>query len=127
MNPGEVAAVFADLPSLPVDKAILERADNVCVLPISWTWSDLGSWTSLQEVLGVDDDGNCVAGGAKLLAEGSSGCTVFTEGEEHVALLGVEGLVVVRSKGVTLVCPANRAQEVRRIVDRLGDEAPDLL
>jgi len=127
MNSSEVAAVFADLPSLPVDKAILERADNVCVLPISWTWSDLGSWTSLHEVLGVDDDGNCAAGGAKLLAEDSSSCTVFTEGEEHVALLGVEGLVVVRSKGVTLVCPANRAQEVRRIVDRLGDEAPGLL
>ena len=110
-----------------MDEAILERAENVCVLPLSWSWSDLGSWPSLPEVHGVDEDGNCAAGGAKLLAEDSTACTVFSEGSEHIALLGVEGLVVVRSAGVTLVCPADRAQEVRRIVDRLGDEAPDLL
>jgi len=127
VNAGDVASVFADAPSLPVDKAILERADNVRVQPISWFWSDLGAWSSLPEILSVDDDGNCAAGGAKLLIEDSSDCTVFTEGDEHVALLGVEGLVVVRTAGVTLVCPADRAQEVRRIVDRLGDEAPDLL
>jgi len=124
---GDVGAVFADVPALPVDKAILERADNVRVLPISWSWSDLGAWPSLPEVLGADDAGNCAAGGAKLIAEDSSGCTVFSEGEEHVALLGVEGLVVVRAAGVTLVCPADRAQEVRRIVERLGGEAPELL
>ena len=124
---GDVAAHFAEAPALPVDQAILERADNVRVLPISWPWSDLGAWPSLPEVLGADEDGNCAAGGAKLLAEDSRDCTVFSEGEEHVALLGVEGLVVVRSAGVTLVCPADRAQEVRRIVDRLGDEAPELL
>jgi hypothetical protein len=38
----------------------------------------------------------------------------------------VEGLVVVRSKGVTLICPAERAQEVRKLVDRLSEEAPEL-
>ena len=122
----DVASVFADVPALPVDKAILERADNVNVLPIPWTWSDLGAWTSLHEVLGVDAQGNCAAGAARLLAEDSSGCTVFAEEDEHIALLGVEGLVVVRSKGVTLVCPADRAQEVRKLVDRLGGEAPEL-
>ena len=123
----DVAAVFADVPALPVDKAILERALNVRVLPISWSWSDLGAWPSLPEVIGSDEQGNCAAGGARLIAEDSSDCTVYSEGEEHVALLGVEGLVVVRAAGVTLVCPADRAQEVRRIVDRLSGEAPELL
>lgn len=124
---GDVAAVFAEAPALPVDMAILERADNVRVLPISWPWSDLGAWPSLPEVLGTDEQGNCAAGGAELIAEDSRDCVVFSEGDERVALLGVEGLVVVRSAGVTLVCPAERAQEVRQIVDRLGDEAPELL
>lgn len=124
---GDLASIFADVPALPVDKAILEHADNVRVQPISWTWSDMGAWPSLPEVLGTDAHGNCAAGGATLLAEDSTDCTVFSEGDEHIALLGVEGLVVVRSAGVTLVCPADRAQEVRRIVDRLSDEAPELL
>ena len=124
---GDVAGIFAEVPALPVDKAILEHADNVRVLSPSWSWSDLGAWSSLAEVLGVDEEGNCAAGGAKLIAEDSKACTVFTEGDEHVALLGVEGLVVVRAGGVTLICPTDRAQEVRRLVDRLGGEAPELL
>ena len=123
---GDVPAVFAEAEALPIDKAILERAENVMVLPIAWGWNDLGAWTSLAEVLGEDADGNCTAGAAKLLAEDSKDCTVYSEEDEHVALLGVEGLVVVRSKGVTLVCPAERAQEVRKLVDRLSDEAPEL-
>jgi mannose-1-phosphate guanylyltransferase len=123
---GDVPAVFANAEALPVDKAILEHADNVRVLPISWDWNDLGAWTSLSEVLGEDANGNCAAGAARLIAEDSKGCTVFSEGDEHIALLGVEGLVVVRSKGVTLICPAERAQEVRKLVDRLSEEAPEL-
>ena len=123
---GDVPAVFAEAEALPIDKAVLERAGNVRVLPISWAWNDLGAWTSLSEVLGEDADGNCSAGAAQLLAEDSKDCTVYSEEKEHIALLGVEGLVVVRSKGVTLVCPAERAQEVRTLVDRLSDEAPEL-
>jgi mannose-1-phosphate guanylyltransferase len=60
------------------------------------------------------------------LAEESSGCVVYGEGGA-VALIGVQDLVVVHAGGATLVCPKDRAQDVRRIVERLEEEGPELL
>lgn len=112
------------LPSLPVDVAILEKADNVRVVPIAFAWSDVGSWTALPEVVAADDRGNVVAGGAQLLGEDARGCIVHGARGELVALIGVEDLVVVRAGKATLVCPRERAQDVKKIVERLSDEAP---
>ncbi len=116
--------VYLTLPSLPVDIGILEKADNVRMLAIDYRWSDVGSWDALPEVHPPDSDGNHVVlgAGAKLVSEQSSGCVVYADGDEVVALVGVEGLVVVRSGDATLICPRGRTQEVKKIVDRLKEE-----
>lgn len=117
-------SAYAALPSLPVDQAILERARERSVIPIEFAWSDVGSWPSLAEVLGPDADGNCASGGARLVAEDAHGCVVYGEGG-IVALIGLRDLVVVHARGATLVCPKERAQEVRRIVARLEELGPE--
>jgi mannose-1-phosphate guanylyltransferase len=122
----ELARLYPTLPALPVDRAIMERAENRGVIPIDFAWSDVGSWPSLAEVLELDAEGNCASGGARLLAEDSAGCVVYGEGGA-VALIGVQDLVVVHAGGATLVCPKDRAQDVRRIVERLEEEGPELL
>jgi mannose-1-phosphate guanylyltransferase len=71
--------------------------------------------------------GNSVSGGAELVAEESSGCIVHAAEGEVVALLGVNDLIVVHAGKATLVLPRERAQDVRRIVERLKLEAPDFL
>ena len=118
--------VYSRLPSVAVDVAVLERAANVRVLPIDYSWSDVGSWAALAEVHAKDAQGNwpVLSGGALLLAEGSSGCIAYAEKGEVVALVGVHDLVVVRAGDATLVCPRERAQDVRRIVERLSSEGP---
>jgi len=120
---------YAGLPSAPVDVAVLERADNVRMLPIDYSWSDVGSWAALAQIHPRDEGGNwpVLSGGARLVSEDSAGCTVYAEGREVVALVGVQDLVVVRAGNATLVCPRERAQDVRRIVERLRTEGPDFL
>jgi mannose-1-phosphate guanylyltransferase len=115
------------LPSLPVDVAILEKADNVRVVPIAFSWSDVGSWTALSDVVEPDERGNVVAGGVRVLAQDAGACVVHGASGELVALIGVSDLVVVRAGKATLVCPKERAQDVKRIVERLGGEAPSFL
>jgi mannose-1-phosphate guanylyltransferase len=116
-----LAAVYPDMPALPVDVGILERADNVRMLPIEYRWSDVGSWAALPDVHATDEDGNwpVLADGARLLAEDAEGCVAYAEGDEVVALIGVRDLVVVRAGNATLVCPRERAQDVKAIVERL--------
>ena len=121
---GALAEAYADLPALPVDKAILERADNVRTIPIDYTWSDVGSWTSLPEVHAADGSGNCAVGGGALVAEDARGNVVYGEPGRLTALIGVEDLVVVHADGATLVCRKDRAQDVRRVVERLESQDP---
>ena len=119
--------LYPTLPARPVDVAVLEQAARRSVIPIAYGWNDVGSWTSLPDVAPVDEDGNCTAGGARLMTEAARENIVFGEPETLTALIGVEGLVVVRSGDAVLVCPRDRAQEVKRIVERLRGEGPDFL
>jgi mannose-1-phosphate guanylyltransferase len=119
-----LARVYPLLPSVAVDVAVLERAANVRMLPIDFSWSDVGSWNALSELHERDRDGNCpvLSGGARLVVEDSSGCLAYAEDDEVIALVGVRDLVVVRAGNATLVCPRERAQDVKRIVERLSRE-----
>lgn len=119
--------LYPTLPAVPFDKAVMERAAARSVLRIDYAWNDVGSWTSLPEVDDLDDEGNCVTGGGALVAEDARDNIVYAENGELTALIGVQDLVVVRSGDAVLVCPKERAQDVKLIVERLAREAPDKL
>ena len=123
----DISELYRALPRVSIDVAVLERAESVRMIPIDYFWSDVGSWSSLSEVTPADEGGNSVSGGAELLAEASRRCIVHAGPGEVVALIGVEDLIVVHSGRATLVLPRDRAQDVRRIVERLRIEAPDFL
>jgi len=119
--------LYPTLPALPVDVAVMESATNRSVLPIDYGWNDVGAWTSLPDVTPADAAGNCAAGGGRLMTEGASGNIVYGEDGQLTALIGVDDLVVVRAGDAVLVCPKDRAQDVKRIVERLRDEGPEFL
>jgi len=128
-GPDALAEAYAGLSASPVDKAILERHRDVRVLPIDFRWSDVGSWAALPEVHDTDTQGNwpILSNGARLLAEDASGCIVYAESDELIALVGVEDLVVVRAGRTTLVCTRERAQDVKKLVERLKlEKSPHL-
>jgi mannose-1-phosphate guanylyltransferase len=124
-----LSRVYPGLPSVAIDVAVLEKAGNVRMLPIDYAWSDVGSWAALPGLHARDRDGNwpVLADGAELLAEDAHGCLAYAEGAEVIALVGVRDLVVVRAGNATLVCPLERAQDVKRIVERLSGEGERFL
>ena len=119
--------IYPTLPALPVDIAIMEPAENRSVLPIDYRWDDVGSWTSLPEVNASDSDGNCSAGETRLVCEDATGNIVFGEEGTLTALIGVQDLVVVRAGDALLVCPKDRAQDVKLIVDQLKQGSSEFL
>lgn len=121
---GSVARAWSSLPALSIDHGVMEHAHGALVLPVEWSWNDVGSWPALAEVVAADAQGNVASGGALLVAEDARGNIVHAAPGETVALLGVHDLVVVRAGRALLVCPRSRAQDVRRIVARLEREAP---
>jgi len=119
--------VYATLPSVSVDVAVLEKAAAVRVIPIEFRWSDVGSWSAISDVLRADEDGNRAGGGVRLLADEAADCIAWGNRGDLTVLFGVKDLVVVRAGKATLVCPRERAQELRRIVARLEKDDPSFL
>jgi mannose-1-phosphate guanylyltransferase len=107
---------YEAVPSVSVDYAVMEKADGVLVVPAGFAWDDVGAWPALSRVWGVDGSGNSTRGDALLID--SDGCVVYSE-EGTVAVLGMSDVVVARTGDATLVCPKDRARDVRLIVDEL--------
>lgn len=111
---------------ISIDYALMEKADNIIVAKGAFEWDDLGSWPSLANHFDLDKDGNVAIG----MVEGiDSRDNVVLSRDRLTALIGVEGLVVVQAEGVTLVCPKERAQDVKKMVEKLSgnDEYSEVL
>lgn len=114
---------YAELPAVSIDHGVMEKAERVTVVPASFGWSDLGSWTTAWEL--TDRDGQDNALPAQAVAVDSSGCYVRAPKGKLVALVGVEDLVVVDTEDALLIVPRDRAQDVRAIVDELDERDDD--
>ncbi len=104
-------------PSLSIDYAVLERSRRVWTVPVEFTWSDVGTWASLAEELGVRPDRSRVIAGDVLLDDAAG--NLVWGGKRTIALLGVEGLAVIDAGDVILVTKLERSPDVRRLVARL--------
>lgn len=115
-----LANVWPRVASQTVDYGVMEKARDVVVIPIDIGWSDIGSWSSLLDVLPGDADGNvCVH--AEHLNAGSRHVLVHGRGR-IVATIGLEDVIIVDTEDVVLVCRKDQAEAVKRMVDRLKDE-----
>lgn len=114
-----LARVYGRAPSLSIDRAVLERSRRVWCLPVSFGWSDVGSWRSLAELLGAGAGRSAVVAGKALLCDAPG--NLVWGGERLVALLGVEGLAVVDTGDALLVARLERSDELRRVVGELRE------
>jgi len=115
--PGRLRELYSRLPADSIDYAVMERLDGISTLPLDCGWSDLGSWEALDEVLPKDAAGN--TGRGDRLAVDARGNLLFADAGT-IAVLGIEGLVVVRTGDAVLVCPKSRSQEVKKLVSELA-------
>jgi mannose-1-phosphate guanylyltransferase len=121
---GQRAAVtraFKQAPKTSIDYAVMEKAPRIAVVEATVQWDDVGSFPALTSV-GVADDAQNVAvltGGSSQLALHSRGNIVYAEGKRTVALFGVQDLVVVAVGDAVLVCPKDRANDLKQFVEHV--------
>jgi mannose-1-phosphate guanylyltransferase len=115
-SPGRLSELYRALPADSIDFALMEKLDTISTLPLDCGWSDLGSWEALYEVLAKDAAGN-TSRGETFALEARDNLLFADQGT--IAVLGIEGLIVVRTGDSVLVLPKERSQEVRSIVGAL--------
>jgi len=110
---------FSQFERVSVDYGVLEKSSQVVVIPASFNWDDVGTWTALERVYSLDESDNVVVG--KHVGRDTHGCIVFSR-DQLVATLGVKDLVIVHAKGKILVCHKEKAPYLKEIVRLIEGE-----
>lgn len=108
---------FAQLESISIDYGVMEKAEDVWVVPAPFAWSDVGHWAALSEVKDSDDADNVILG--KAVTHETSDTVIYNTTDRVIAVSGLDKLVIVDTPDALLVLPKERAQDVRILVEKL--------
>jgi mannose-1-phosphate guanylyltransferase/mannose-1-phosphate guanylyltransferase/mannose-6-phosphate isomerase len=114
---------FARATAKSIDYAVMERTKRAAVMPVSYGWSDVGSWHTVWELSARDADGNATQGSAVFI--NSRGSYVATE-RQFVALSGLDNVVVVATDDAILVARREDGEGLRQVVKMVNSVAPTL-
>lgn len=107
--------IYPQCTNISIDFGIMEKADNVFVIPASFSWSDLGTWNSAWDNTEKDNLNNAVTGSNVMIIDAKS-CVVNAPNNKLVVLQGLEDYIVVDTKDVLLVCKREKEQEIKEYV-----------
>lgn len=108
--------VYTSFPNASLDMSVMERADNVYMLPGEFGWADIGTWDTLYSTLPKDGDGNVTINSSVLKYESHNNLVVLPKGKLAV-LQGVDDLLVVDSGNVLMVCRKEDEREIRKFLN----------
>lgn len=109
--------VWPQVSTVTVDYGIMEKTRRAAVIPVEIGWSDVGDWGSLADVLRCDSDGNVVRG--LHLGLDTANCLIRGSDKRLIATIGLRDMVVVDAGDAILICPRERSQEAKQVVERL--------
>jgi len=110
------AEMFGACPSDSIDYAVMEKTAEAVVVPLYAGWSDVGSWSALQDALPRDEAGNVISG--DVITEGTTGSYLHST-SRLIAAVGLTDHVVVETKDAVLVAPRDKVQDVKALVNQL--------
>jgi mannose-1-phosphate guanylyltransferase len=121
-----IQSAYYQCTNISIDYGIMEKADNVYVLPTDFGWSDLGTWASVYELGEKDYVGNVVIPSDKVIMYDSSNCMVNVPDDKLVILQGLEDYIVVEANNTLMICQKDQEQSVKQFVadvkSRFGTE-----
>lgn len=108
----ELKRLFPTCEKISIDYAVMEKAEDIFVLPAEFGWSDLGSWGSLRTLLPQDEAGNAKVSG-RVDMYNCRNCVVHAAEEKRVVLEGLDGYIVAEKNGQLLVCRLSEEQRIK--------------
>ncbi len=116
----KILAAYPALEKISVDYALMEKATNIVMIPARFSWDDVGSWTALENHFPKDGSGNVIVGEGQLIGSGGN---IIVSRDRLTAVVGLENVIVVQADGVTLVCARDKAQDIKKMVEKLRAES----
>lgn len=110
-----IGRIYPQCTNISIDYGIMEKADNVYIIPSSFGWSDLGTWNSAYDNMEHDYLGNAAAG-KQIMVMDATRCMIHTPDDKLVVLQGLDDYIVVDTKDVLLICKKEKEQEIKEFV-----------
>jgi len=114
----EIRNIFSILPRISIDFGIMEKTEDLRLIPADFGWDDIGSWAALSRALTPDANGNIIQGRASVLE--TENCVIYSQ-SDTVAAFGVSDLVIVQAYGKTLVTSRDKAADLKKLVSSLAE------
>jgi len=116
--------IYPTLPKISIDYAIMEKARHVAVIPMSVTWLDVGNWNSFATTVKPDADSNRIVD-CRLAAMDSTGVLAVSDSEHLIGAIGVKNIIVIHTARATLICSADRTENIKQLVEQIQKQYPD--
>lgn len=109
-------SIFSGFASESIDYGIMEKAQNIYILPGTFGWDDVGSWLAVGRIKKTNESGNVVNGNIITI-----GCknNIIQGGRKLIATVGVEDLIIVDTEDATLICDKGSAGEIKKVIENL--------
>lgn len=113
---GFIAKAYERSQNISIDFAVMEKANNVYVLPVQFGWSDLGTWGSIHDLGKKDQDGNFYRDDSKTILYDSTNCLIEVNKDKLVVVSGLDDFIIVESDNALLIYPKNEEQNLRQVL-----------
>lgn len=121
-----IEEIYPTIESISIDYGIMEKSDNVLVIPAEMGWNDVGSWDNLGVIYDEDTNGN-IHNNDAFIDINSTGVITYSKNKKLIASVGLKDIMIVETDDAILVCDKTCAQDVKKVVDELKEKGKDEL
>lgn len=108
--------VFPELESVSIDYGVMEKAENIFILPGVFGWDDVGSWLAVERIQKANESGNVVTGNIITI---NSKNNIIQGGKKLIAAVGLENLIIVDTEDATLICDKGSTPDIKLVLENL--------
>ncbi|MCR4279838.1 MAG: sugar phosphate nucleotidyltransferase [Candidatus Komeilibacteria bacterium] len=116
----EWQALYKKMPAVSVDYGIMEKADNLIVLPADFSWCDIGSWRAIKDIMNVAPDN--ITRGKRIVIDQSENNLIYNHSDRVLGVIGLKDSVIINTADATLICAVDKAQDIKKLLKKFKDQ-----
>jgi len=121
----QASDIYPTLEKISIDFAVMEKAKDVIVVELDAKWADVGNWTELKNITGLDETNSAVLADTLCRIDSHDNVIVSSDSNHLIGLIGVRDMIVIHTPDATLVCPKSESQKIKQLVAEIKDKYQD--
>jgi mannose-1-phosphate guanylyltransferase len=114
----EAKAVFSSLPKVSIDFGLMEKLNDIAMIPAGFDWNDVGGWLALEDLLKADEEGNTLLG-ANVVRDVFNNIIITQNAARPTLVAGIRDSIIVNADAGTLVCHRNEIEQVKDLIQKV--------